>query len=116
MHFFVGDRRDFPAMNGDVDPPSTMNNGAVLHRIFQFFCNFWRYLKGLDISKKNMGIHGTKKYRRKSGICPAELAQQVELSGKHWMSAKSYTRIEGVTLQQTDVQTCSFGKSMESDL
>jgi hypothetical protein len=56
---------------------------------------FGGILEGLDISKKNMGIHGAKKYRRKSGICVAELAQQVELSGKHWMSAKSYTRIGG---------------------
>ena len=38
-----------------------------------------------------MGIHGAKKYRRKSGICVAELAQQVELSGKHWISAKLYS-------------------------
>ena len=75
-------------MNGDVDP-STMKMVLFYPVMFSNFAIFWRYLEGLDISKKNIwGYMGPRNYRRKSGICVAELAQQVELSGKHWISAK----------------------------
>ena len=64
----LGTEGIFPAMNGDVDP-STMKMVLFYPVIFSNFAIFWRYLEGLDISKKNIwGYMGPRNTEGKVGF------------------------------------------------